>query len=786
MKRLLKVLSWLLGALVLLIAAAILILPRLIDPNDYRDEIDALFERETGRTLLIQGDLRLSVFPWLGVEVGRAQVGNAPGFGPEPFLAFEEAKVKVRLLPLLRREVRLDTLHFDGLRLNLLRRTDGTTNWEDLTKEGEAPEGARRPGDRLSSLAIGGIVLRDALVVWDDRRAGRRVEARSLALETGAIDFDSPLPLSVDADFAVSNPRTAGHLRLRAVAWIDPEGSRYRLEGVEMQGRMESPLVPGGPFDLTLQGEAAADLEQETATAKGLRLDLLGTRVEGNADLVRLLTGPRATGAFAIEVREGKRLFQILAPMLPEGTRPEAFDGSRAEGPFELDLAGQRLALPRLLLRALGVRLTGELEGKSIIDAPAFAGRLASDPFAPRDLLRRFGIEPRTSDPKVLSSASLATRFDFSSRAAALSDLRLRLDETTMAGRLSLDRAPRPLVRYDLTLDRLDLDRYLPPPGEETAEREGGDQGAALPAGPLRRYDLEGRLRVGSLKAANLRLADLAATLKGREGRLRFDPLRARLYEGSLAGDLRLDLRGDTPLWTMQPRLQGIQVGPLLRDLAGKPYVTGRARVTADLTARGIELSGIRRTLSGKATFAFEEGAVNGINIAQMVRSAYARYQGRAAPEEETRKTDFSELAGTVTIADGVVSNGDLAAKSPLLRLTGKGSVNLVSEAIDYRADATLVASLEGQGGRELAELKGIPIPIAITGTLGNPRFNLPIGAIFEEKARQALDAEKQRLQRRLQEEQKRFQQPLEEERSRREEELRRELEERSKGLLKF
>ena len=136
------------------VVAAVIIVPMVFDPNDYKDEIKSLVEKETGRSWDLSGDIGLSIFPWLGFDLGPLTLGNAPGFPPDPFLKAERTRVHVALLPLLRKEIQMDTVTMTGLVVNLARDPAGKTNWDDLlaktggakeSKEAQPPAGSRRP-----------------------------------------------------------------------------------------------------------------------------------------------------------------------------------------------------------------------------------------------------------------------------------------------------------------------------------------------------------------------------------------------------------------------------------------------------------------------------------------------------------------------------------------------------------------------------------------------------------------------------------------------------------------
>src|ERR1700693_4205842 len=127
--RTVKVLAGLAGGIILLIVVGLLAVWALVNPYDYKGRIAAAVKESTGRELILKGDIKLSVFPWVALELGPASLGNPPGFGAEPFLAFNRAAVRVRLFPLLAQRLEMDRIEIDGLDLRLRRNEEGTGNW---------------------------------------------------------------------------------------------------------------------------------------------------------------------------------------------------------------------------------------------------------------------------------------------------------------------------------------------------------------------------------------------------------------------------------------------------------------------------------------------------------------------------------------------------------------------------------------------------------------------------------------------------------------------------------
>ena len=189
------------------------------------------------------------------------------------------------------------------------------------------------------------------------------------------------------------------------------------------------------------------------------------------------------------------------------------------------------------------------------------------------------------------------------------------------------------------------------------------------------------------------------------------------------------------PLISLNETLRGVQAGPLLLDLTDNERISGRADAEVQLTLRGADPDSVKRTLNGSARFAFSDGAVKGINIGRLIRQAKAQLSGTALDDAEGPvQTDFSELLASVDVRDGVARNDDLSAKSPLLRVNGEGQADLPADQVDYRLTVALVDTSQGQGGKELADLRGIPIPIKISGALTDPSIGLDLAAVVQKQ----------------------------------------------------
>lgn len=671
MSKLLRAMAILIGVLVVLVVAAALILPRVIDPNVYRERIAALVKEQTGRELIIAGDIGWSVFPWLGVELGAVRLANAPGFGDQPFARVDGMQVRVKLLPLLSRQVEMSTVVLDGLQLHLARDKSGRSNWDDLPGAASAPPaGEPRPpkpaesATPIAALAIGGVQIRDASLTWDDRAADSRQTIEDLNVTLGAIGGERPVDLQVAFELKSDRPARTAQVKLNGQVTAKQPFQQIGVDGLALHIDAQGEDLPGGRI--------AADL-----------------------------------GARAV------------------------FDRNR-----------HTLTIQDLVLKAFDLTVRGQAQGSGIgAGTPQFTGTLKLDDFVPRDLFAKLGRElPEMSDPAVLGKAGAESAFTASAKAASLSGLKLHFDDTQITGTAGVRDFATAAVTFNLVVDSLDLDRYLPPrkPGAAQvsptpAEAAAGGV-ALLPVETLRGLRLDGTVKIGKLKAYQIRSSDVSVTLAANQGLVRAYPASAKLYQGGYRGDVTVDVRGQQPRIALDEKLAGVAVGPLLTDMLGEAKVTGTATVAARLSAAGNDPAVLRKTLNGTADFAFTDGVIKGMDVLGEIRKAYALVRGKPTANVST-ETGFSALTGTATITQGLVNNPDLQGKSPLMQVQGTGTANLVTEALDYRVTATLVDSLEGKD-----ELTGRPIPVHITGSLSKPKVGVDLKQVLEQEVRKQVE----------------------------------------------
>jgi AsmA protein len=739
-------------AIIIIAIAALAALPFIIDPNDYKDEIAAQVEKTTGRKLTLQGDIELSVFPWIALELGPLSLSNASGFKAESFASVEAAEIRIKLMPLLKKQLEMDTIVLDGLLLNLETNKEGVTNWDDLTKASddleqtpsdESDSASDEPSSGLSAVKIAGIKLTNANVLWSDASKNENFQLRNLNLETDPLAPGEPTSLTTSFDLISSKPEVKAHIELESKVTVDLEKQIYALESLKLNTVANSSAMPLQQANLDLQADIHANMASELVTIQNLAINLQATGSEQNID---------AEIEGLIEANLASQQHSITNLVISADIEDKNLPGGKSKLDVTTNLianlADETLQVNDLAIKLADLTMNGRILAKKILsDDLTFNGNIQVKPFNLRKLAEDLKIElPEMADKSTLELVQLSSEISGSKQSINTSDLQLTLDQSQLTGQFGINNFEKPAYTFNLTLDQIDADRYLPPAKEEgedktakevsTPASSAAGGSSELPLETLRDINAKGSLKIGKLKVSGINSENIVITIDAKDGLIKLSPLAAELYQGKYQGNVNLDARGDSLKLAVDENLQGVQAGPLLKDLTGNDRIAGTANANVKLNGSGKDIDAIKQSLNGNGAFSFTDGALKGINIAEAIRQAKAVLSGQKAAEtNEPVQTDFSSLKGTFTANEGIVNNQDLELMSPLLRVTGAGDIDLPREVIDYSVRVSIVGTAEGQGGKTLEDLKGVTIPVKITGSFDNPRPKVDLASVLKEQA---------------------------------------------------
>jgi len=740
-------------AIIIIAIAALAAIPFIIDPNDYKDEIAAQVEKATGRQLTLQGDIGLSVFPWIALELGPLSLSNASGFKAESFASVEAAEIRIKLIPLLKKQLEMDTIVLDGLLLNLETNKEGVTNWDDLTKASEESEetpstssesSAEESPSGLSAISIAGVKLSNANVLWSDASKNENFQLRNLNLDTDPLVPGEPTQLTTSFDLISSKPEVKAHIKLDSKVIVDLENQIYALESLKLNTVANSSAMPLQQANLDLQADINANMASELVTIKNLKVDLQATGSDQkiNANITGL-----------IEANLGSQQHRISNLMITADIEDEKLPDGKAKLEVTTNLianlADETFQANDLAIKLADLTMNGRIQAEQILSEDlTFNGNAQVKPFNLRKLANDLKIElPEMADNTTLELVQLSSEISGNKNSINAKDLQLTLDQSQFTGQFGIRNFEKLAYTFNLTLDQIDADRYLPPvkEGDEKTAKEVATAAAEtseLPLETLRDINAKGSFKIGKLKASGISSENIVITIDAKDGLIKLSPLSADLYQGKYQGNVNIDARGDSLKLAVDENLQGVQAGPLLMDLTGNERISGTVNGNVKLNGSGKNVDAIKQNLNGNGAFSFTDGALKGINIADAIRQAKALISGQKAAESDGPvQTDFSSLKGSFTAKQGIVNNQDLELMSPLLRVTGAGDIDIPREVIDYAVRVSIVGSAEGQGGKTLEDLKGLTIPVKITGSFDNPRPKVDLASVIKDQATSEVKA---------------------------------------------
>ncbi len=709
-----KIVAFVLGGLVVLLGAVAAFIVATFDANKWKGEISQLVQEKKNRSLKIEGDLSLSLFPSVGVQLGKATLSEHKS--EQVFASVDSARVSVRLMPLLSKQVVVDTVELGGMKARLVRFKDGRMNIDDLLSKDEKEPPAR--------FDIAGVKFANGELAWRDEKAGQEVTLSGLDLTTGRLANAASDKFELSAKLAGNKPRLAAQLAAKGEYRYDLDKKSYG--GTKLDLRLNGDVADLKALELALNAAALqlaganeVAVDQLLLTAKG--------KEGGDAFELRLeapklaLAADKASGAAvnaALKLTGAQRA--IDAKIALSGVEGKSQSLQAGKLTLELDARQGETTVKGNLASALAANLE-----KQTVELPAFSGELnVANPQMPMKSVKL----PLTG----------GLRADIDGQTAAV-HANTQFDESKIAAKVNVSRFSPLALGFDLDIDKLNVDKYLPPNPAAAGGKEADKPAAEKPFdfSALKGLNASGTVKIGQLQVSNVKASNVRLEVKAAGGKLDVAPMTANLYDGSLAGALSVNANNNHV--AVKQNLANVNINPLMKDALDKDVLEGRGNVALDVTTAGTTVTAMKKGLNGAASLNLKDGAIKGINLAKTFRETKAVFTTRKdamQQAKQTEKTDFSELSATFRIANGVARNDDLSMKSPFIRLGGAGDINIGEDRMDYVAKASVVNTSGGQGGKELEHLKGLTVPVRVSGPFDKLAYNIEFGGLVAEAAK--------------------------------------------------
>ncbi|MGB1972753.1 MAG: AsmA family protein [Vibrio toranzoniae] len=669
---------------VFVVIAAVLALVLLVNPNQFKPLIVEQAQKHTGLELVIEGDISWQFFPSIGFELGQTELRNPEGFTQPNLFKVDTVGVDVSVTPLFSNQLEIGNITLDGAEFYLETLKDGRKNIDALT-QAAAPQESEPVADTTAESAS----------VPQEKSAA---EASNWTINLAGVTISNAL-------FEMDDKQAGSFTKLYDVS--------LNLSEFAVDTWTTATFAASGENN---QQKFSANGSAEFKLAEGFASYALR-----NIDLNAKFNDPATSidsAKIGLDTFEFDKVSQLTYAVV-----------GKAAG-LDLDLKG-----------------SGELTVDSAISKVTL-NRLTLDSTFVGDTLPQ---SPMNVD--MLSDLS----FDLNKSHLSFVLEKLQANAIALDGKADVTLSEIPKVRFSLHSPNIDLDEFLGLGNttETASTAPSGSAGGSTPKpgrsapakevepdlSALKTLDVKGDITIDKFKASNAKMQNVKTAFSVNRGIAELTSFTSNLYQGSISATAKLDARKTPATYTANKKIKGVKVQPLLVDVANNDMLEGTGNIDVNVKGKSLTPTGIKKNLVGTIVINFEDGAVNGINVAQLIRENYAKIKGEKVESKgEAQKTDFSAMKATLKVDKGWVSTNDLSAQSPLLRVTGQGKANFINETVDFLVRTSIVGSLEGQGGKSIDDLKDVTIPIKVTGQWADPKFALVFDDVLKQKAQKEVD----------------------------------------------
>ena len=750
---------------VVVVVAALAIIPHFLDLNSYRSQIQAKLQQALGRPVDFK-DISASFLP-PSVKVNNVSIGEDPRFGPGPFATIQQLDVSVKLLPLLSKDVEIQSLTLERPQIQVVRNKQGEWNYASLGKtqtpsQPGQPQAnpqtppAQQPGQPApskgeSQFSLSHLTINNGKVGYLDQQANTHgvydnIDATLNDFAPGkTFDLNAAVRVGGKSDQRIEVNGNAGPIPEGNNAALMPFDGNITLTNVpiaELQAVAQSSALQG--VNGIASGKLAAKNEKGVIATNGtLKLDQANVRgVNIGYPITLDLKANDDTNSGTVQIENGT---------LKLGTTPVSITGSMntkaTPSQVNMNLAASNVSIAEVvrLASSFGVglapgttaagQLTANIHADGAVDRPALNGNLTGT-----NLQLTSG---QMSEPVKIPSLQVAmtpttihtNQFTPSAGDASV-NMQLTLNNYT---------SDTPNIQFDISGNKLNLN-YLqrlissPPPQQQQQKRAEGwsliPRANAAPTAPasndsiLQRATGNGNINVGTLTYDNLVLTNVQSKVTINRGVITASPLTANLYTGTETGSVTIDTRTNPSTISMNTKLQHVDANGLLSSVSSaKNMLYGLLASNANARFQAASAEDITRTLNGTLSINLTNGKFTKLDIMNQLASVGKFLNANATANKGF--TDIQSVTGTFNVVNGVAQTNDLKAVLSGATLASQGTINMVNNTVNMKANAVLSKEMSGSVGGNgvggmmqtaLANKNGeLVIPVLIRGSLDSP-----------------------------------------------------------------
>lgn len=655
------------AAIFLLLVIAVGIAVAVINPNDYKPQIENAVEKSTNLDLILTGDIGWSFIP-IGLEINEVEAK----LEDKRLVALDRLEAQVGLWSLITLSPAVHTFSLNGLDAHLVKNSDGQGNWQRIMPEGSDNETRSEPstdstpdteadsgGGEPLAFSVEEVLIDDARLHYTDEATGQSLTIENVSVTARDIALGQAFPLSLGFRFATNQPELTIDGQISASLSANEALNDFRMGDLDGEFDLTGAPFQGNTVTAGIAGNAAANLENETASLSGLVATFANLELTADLDVKGFGAKPQLSGN--IDLAE----FSIRETM-------------------------DSMGLPAI-----------ETRDPDVLKAVSFSTSIGGKP----GVIRLSDLALTLDDTQLEGGAGLALA-------------NTGIDLTLQGSSLNVDRYLPPKKEGEETTEN------GASKSSETASSDSKKESELLPLETIRSLALDIDLGLDELIASGLTISNLKAVVTADNGVVNIKPVSGDLYDGGFNLQAKLDARSNNPKWTITERTKNVQLLPLLTDLAEVKMLEGGANLNADIKTQGNRISVLRENAAGTIDFNLDKGAFRGTNLTHMAcRGIAMANQESLSTSDWGKNTPFNDMSGQFTIDGNTLTNNDLTAALAGMKLSGKGTVDAKELALDYEAGLRVVGEIHrDEACRVTKYVKGAVIPVECRGDLaGDP-----------------------------------------------------------------
>ena len=715
-------------ALIILVVGGAGLMLLAFNPNQYKAALISAVQQRYHRTLALPGTLELHLFPPFTLHTGPMRLSE-PG-SSALFAQASDMRLHLDLLALLRRRLVVDRIALDAPHVVVQRDASGRFNFDDLLRMPGGTPGGSQPGEQPShvALVVRNLSISGGDVVLTDDRTGIDGRLTGLNLTMAGLGAAVPGPMRLSARAVFVKPAVNASISLTGQLRATPQGAvqlhDFMLRSVgtmlgvkqllsNVSGSLDYMPAPPVPA-LPASGSAGGSLQVRGLIIKAQGQDGRGEPLQFDASLPALswaasqvdTAAVTAVGLFGAAPGTAR-----LDLHLPAASGPlDALRLPHAELDVQEGAGGQASKLQARLAGSLSINLSAM---RAALDAGSLQGSW----------------HPAGTNAKPL---------DFALQGSAAYALAARSSSFNVAGRAGpsqltlIGSSQKGAITMRASVDKLDIDSRLGTAlrpamvkgGERHLGHDSGPQAQSTDLSFLKALDLDAQVEVGALRVKGMHWREVQAHVRDDGNALTVMPFSMQGYGGTVNGGVQLRL-SDARI-TLAQVARHVQIQPIVKALSGHDVLQGVADASMDATTRGLSAVDWLRHLDGVAQIKLSSGAVTGFDLERTLRVAGGALHGRldrAMPASAKQRTVFSSASAQFDIARGVAASQNIALQSPLLRVTGRGVIDLPAQTLDITLSPTLTGKVPGAVGAAVPELQGLTVPVRVSGPFARPVY---------------------------------------------------------------